>query len=1149
MKRRKMFKAILSMLLCVILAVSMIPVTVSAGNLHPDGTPKAVSVEAAGEAFTLLKNDGAVLPLSKNVNYPVFGRGSIAHVPGGGGSGDMNIASTSVHESILEGMLEAGLKYDDTTLRIYRANGDPDWYNGGNSNNSNMRAEITLTEAQIAASKASSNSNTALYVIRRASSEGSDRNATSTTEALSGATSANTTQAAQNYQLTTIERTNLNRISAEFDNVVVILNVVGQMDLNWLSDFPNIKSVVLTYAPGSYGMLALGKILSGEVNPSGKLVDTWAKAITDYPARAVTGSTWAVTNPVYAEDIYVGYRYFETFAPDRVLYEFGYGLSYTSFKIDTLNSTANADNITVTVRVQNTGTAAGKEVVQVYHSAPQGVLGKAVKSMAAFAKTDLLAPGESQVLELSFKTNFMNSYDDSGLTGNKSCYVLEAGDYDIFVGNSVKNVTKVNTYNVPALKVTEVCSEAMTPVANTQGTPFNRLSPVANANGGFDKVYTQSPYLENYAAKDAIVQARRDKDLPWVELGGANLGIKFTDVVAAGKDPQTGSYNWGPFMSQIAVTDYIQLIGNNTNMGTTKTVADVTGDSLTELLDRYPNPTTTQATVAYYHALTTTGSAGWFGTRGTQTNNLEQFGIPCMATIDGPAGMRTTQNPGEEGNTWFQCGTTRAAMWNMELAEKIGYQIGLEGIWNDCDVWLAPGMNIHRDPLCGRNFEYYTEDPLLCGSEAAAESKGVQSAGQAVTLKHFAANQQETSRQGGNSQLSERALREVYLKGFEIATKTANPYCIMTSYNRINGSYAASNFDLCTTILRKEWNWNGMVMTDWGAGKDTGANYGNTSGNATMIRAQQDISMTYGGSGGIGSGSANSGTPAIDTWNADLYDRKEIGLTGTMGYYTKDNKLVCTVAQANADTTGILRPIVNGHLSMGELQRSVVNILDMMTKNVYYNTKRWKIGIPEYTYNPSAAFTTVKMGDVASSDKYTVNSGEVVTVAIKVNAGNGLAGGEGLLSYDSNLFTLESVTNANGFILQSKGGNNFNFMAPNGMNATGDIIIGYAVLRAKIVPDDVDTLVLFNITKGYDKNLTLVYPSANAAFVTVLAEPPLRGDVDLDGEVTIIDAILLMQYVSGNTALSSKQLRAADVNADSVVNVGDVIIIMQMCLD
>ncbi len=1156
-KFSKAMRILLAVFLCVAISLTMIPSVAFAGNLPPEGNAKAVAVEAAGEGITLLKNVGGILPLSKNVNYPVFGRGSICHVPGGGGSGDMNIASTSVHESILEGMLQAGLAYDDTTLRIYKADGNPDWYNAGNTTANNMRAEVILTAEQVAASKASSNSNTALYVIRRASSEGSDRNGTSTTETLSGASSANTTQAPSNYLLTTKEQTNLDLICGQFDNVVVILNVVGQMDLNWLANYPNIKGVICTYTPGSYGMLALGKILAGDINPSGKLVDTWAKALTDYPARAVTGSTFAVTNPVYAEDIYVGYRYFETFAPDRVLYEFGYGLSYTNFNIGTLGTTVDADNVTVKVRVQNTGSVAGKEVVQVYYSAPQGVLGKPVKVMGAYAKTDLLAPGESQIIELSYKTNNMASYDDAGLTGNKSCYVLEAGNYDIYVGNSVKKVTKAGTYNVPALKVTEVCSEAMTPVANTQGTPFNRLSPVANSDGTFSKAYTQSPYLASFAAKDAIVQARRDKNLPWVEQTGVNQGIKFVDVIKAGKDPVTGKYNWDAFMSQISMVDLVEIIGNDTVMGTNKTLDDLSADQRTRLLAKYPTPTAAQINVMYYHELTTVGSAGWFGTRGivnsgtanarVATSNLENFGIPCLAAIDGPAGMRTTQNPGEEGNTWFQSGTLRAAMWNQEMGTKVGYQIGLEGVYNDCDVWLAPGMNIHRDPLCGRNFEYYTEDPLLCGQTAAAETKGVQSAGQAVTLKHFAVNNQEVSRMGGNSQLSERAIREVYIKGFEIATKTASPYCIMTSYNRINGSYAASNFDLCTTILRNEWKWDGMVMTDWGAGKDTGVDYGNTSGNATMIRAQQDISMTYGGTGGIRSGSATTGSPAVGTYdNTTFYISNNAD--GVPSYYTRaGDKFLFTVAQANADNTGMLRPIVNNQVTMGEFQRSVKNILNMMTKNVYYNTKRWDTGIPAYTYNASAAFTSVEKGEHIAADQYSVNNGETVIIPIKLNAGDGLAGGQGVVSYDSSLLTLESVTGVKGYRFESKD-NKFNFVAPSGANVTGEVIVGYAIFRAAIVPADVNTMVSFDLSKCYDEDFAVVNPAAGSVVVTVLTAPPARGDVNLDGVVDVADAIALMQYLAGSRELTARQLKAADTNLDGKVNVGDVTIIMQMCL-
>ena len=942
---KKMTRAKKSILACTLSAAMILSVLPSAiaGNLPPNGNGKAVAIEAAAEGITLMKNEDNILPLNKETTYPVFGQGSITHVPGGGGSGDMNIASTSVHESVLEGMVQAGLKYDDTTLRIYKEDGNPDWYNGGSSRN--FAKEVELTAEQVAASKESSGSDTALYVLRRGSSEGSDRNA-SNIEATAGGSSANTTRAATNYELTTVEQHNFDLICEQFDNVVVIMNVVGVTDLSWAENYPEIKGIICPYTTGSYGMIALGQILAGDVTPSGKLVDTWAKDLEDYPVRAIDGATFGtgVQNPIYAEDIYVGYRYFETFAPDDVLYEFGYGLSYTDFDIQTQAVDANDEDITVKVKVTNIGdTYSGKEVVQVYYSAPQGELGKAAKVLGAYAKTRELAPGESQTLEISYKTANMASYDDAGLTGNKSCYVLEAGDYDIYVGNSVKNVEEVGTYNVPELVVTEECTEAMTPVANDQGTPFNRLTPVENEDGTFTAdVSQQVPYLENDAAREARVQERRDTNQPWVELTGEDQDIDFVDVLDEGVDPETGDYNWDDFMAQIPMSELVQIVGNNTNMGTNKTLDDLSDEARETLLSKYPNPTQSQICVAYYHTLTTVGSAGWFGTRGTDTTALEKYGIPCLACIDGPAGMRTTQNPGEDGNTWFQSGTLRASMWNPEMGTKLGYEIGLEGVYNNCDVWLAPGICIHRDPLCGRNFEYYSEDPLLTGQTAAAETKGVQSAGQAVTLKHFAANQQETSRMGGNSQVSERALREIYLKAFEIAVKTANPYCIMTSYNRINGSYAASNYDLCTTIARNEWGFEGMFMSDWGAGKDSGADFGGLTGNAAMLRAGHDIWMAY---GRTINNNGNTGGPEPGVYDSDIVYRRD-NANGELSYYTQDgDRYLFTVAEADNDTTGILRAIVNGQLTMGEFQRAVTSILNMMTKNVYYRTGRWDMGL------------------------------------------------------------------------------------------------------------------------------------------------------------------------------------------------------------
>lgn len=924
--RRRIF----AVLLCAAMMCSFIP-TAFAGNLDPTSDAKLVSYDSAAEGIVLLENEGT-LPLdTDSETVSVFGRSQINFIKGGGGSGDVN---TTVLINFVEGMAEAGINYYEPLYADYQAwctdNPPPaTGILGGRPSN----AEMPLTEAQVA--DAAGNSDVAVVVIGRNSTEGADR-----------------TETKGDWYLQDEEARMLGLVNAAFDEVVVILNIGSTIDMNWTEDYDSITAVIIGWQPGSYGTLAMGDVLAGKVVPSGHLVDTWAYDYSDYPASEY--GTFGTNNTedldgdgtmdaVYGEDIYVGYRYFETFAPDEVRYEFGYGLSYTAFEQKVVGYSESDGVISVKVKVTNTGdTYSGKDVVQVYYSAPQGQLGKAAYELAAYGKTDELAPGKSQTLTISFNVNDMASYDDSGITGNKSCYVLEAGDYIISAGSSVKNLNEAGTYTVSSLTVTEELEEALAPT-----TGFSILTTGSPNSAG---TYAASSKAASERTVD--VSTKYDTDLPWYELRNKDLGHTAEESIMLG-DVAKGEAELDDYIAQFTLEELAQLFGGTS--------------------------------VSSFFPKKAIGGAGVMG------QTFTDYGVYVGTMADGPAGLRLTIGEGQTGNTAFPIATMLACTWNEELIEKVGEEIGKECAYNDVDIWLAPALNIHRDPLCGRNFEYYSEDPVISGTMTAATTRGVQSQGVGVTLKHYAANSQETDRMGSDSIVSERAMREIYLKGFEIAVKTSDPWYVMSSYNKINGSQAASNYELITQILREEWGFGYTVMTDWTGEKD--------NGNASMLRAQHDLSMpTLGvalppgfeiaGAGwaaqvvcsscGQAWGMAillNFGWLTIDPTvpcesdectrdnivpekdPADLADGYTYDPeTGAISY---DGKFVCTLEDWSNDTSGIIAGMLEENaVTMGEIERSAANIFTSLMQCLYFRTQNG-LGKAEYTHGDNI-FTVAK---------------------------------------------------------------------------------------------------------------------------------------------------------------------------------------------
>ena len=571
------------------------------------------------------------------------------------------------------------------------------------------------------------------------------------------------------FCLSVKEKEMIDTVKASFKNVIVILNVGGMVDTSWFAYDDQIQSALLALQGGIEGGLAAAELLVGDGNPSGKTVDTFAKSLDDYPS---TYNFHESRNYVdYTEDIYVGYRYFETIpgAAEKVVYPFGYGLSYTTFDVETVsagvvnsNCTSETNKLYAKVRVTNTGKFSGKEVVQVYIAKPQGKLGKPAKELAAFEKTRELQPGESQLMILTWEINDMASYDDLGKV-KKSAYVLEAGSYDIYVGTSVRDVTKADySYILNHDVITEQLSAKLVPTS----LPKRML-----ADGSYEALPQSEPVDTDYSA-----------------IG--NIDPSLTEGVAPGQRA-IPYFRFADGMAKNGSHDIMDVVEGRITLD--EFVSELSIDDLIHLLGGQPN----------------TGVANTFG-----IGNMPEYGIPSVMTADGPAGVRIAPEVGV-CTTAFPCSTLLACTWNPDVLEAVGRAGGEELKENNLALWLTPAICIHRSPLCGRNFEYYSEDPFVTGKLAGAMVRGIQSNNVGATVKHFALNNKETNRKNSDSRVSERAAREIYLKAFEMIVKDENPWAIMSSYNMINGYRASESEDLLTGILRDEWGYEGMVTSDW----------------------------------------------------------------------------------------------------------------------------------------------------------------------------------------------------------------------------------------------------------------------------------------------------------------------------------------------
>jgi len=696
--------------------------------------------EAACEGMILLKNEKNALPFAKGAKVAVFGKAQADYVKGGGGSGDVRPPYILTLQDGLKQKEEEGKisvfapltdYYYDNVQAQYKKGLLPGW-----------TVEPELPDGFVA--QAREFTDTALIVISRYSKEAADR----TGAAFDG-----------DFYLSREEDAMVQKVQAAFDKIVVVLNTGGMMDTLWFKDNEKITAALLAWQPGMLGGLAMADILCGDACPSGRLTDTFAVNFAAYPSSENFNESDMYVE--YKEDIYVGYRYFETIpgAAEKVCYPFGYGLSYTTFDISNVALMDKGDALTVTAKVTNTGNCAGKQVIQLYCQAPQGKLGKPNRVLVNFCKTKLLAPGECENVEITFGLDRIASFDDIGSVA-ANAYVLEQGEYLFHLGVNVRDTQIVpQVYTVTEDRVLEQLTAKCVPES---------LTCRLKADGTYEETGMTIQHRKPYV---------KDPTLP---------------VQALLTPPQ--ECKWGVTRHPNYVPVYPQLIDVYKGKITLdELMEDMSDEQMIHLLCGQPNR----------------GPANTFG-----WGNLAEFGVPNAMTADGPAGLRFRPYINVK-TTAFPCATLLACTWNTDLVYRVGEAGAREVKENGIGIWLTPAANIHRSPLCGRNFEYYSEDPVISGAMAAAMVSGIQSQGIAASLKHFACNNKEINRKDSDSIVSQRALREIYLKGFEICVKEADPWSIMSSYNLINGKHASVNRELLTDILRGEWNFDGVVTTDW----------------------------------------------------------------------------------------------------------------------------------------------------------------------------------------------------------------------------------------------------------------------------------------------------------------------------------------------
>ncbi len=733
--------------------------------------------KTVGEGCVLLKNEKAVLPLAAGNRLAVFGRIQRHYYKSGTGSGGMvNVSQiTGILDALLE---EPSVTVDEELLAVYDEWEESHPFDEGMGWANEPWSQMEMPVSEEFVKKVAGKNDVAVVILGRTAGEDRD-NADE-----KGA-----------YRLSDTEADMIEKVCDGFDRVVVVFNIGSIMDMSHPC-LASCGALLYAWQGGMIGGYGVVDVLVGRENPSGRLSDTIAERIEDYPSSANFGDE--VRN-YYKEDIYVGYRYFETVARDKVLYPFGFGLSYTEFEETVVDFQETAGRITLCVRIKNIGERAGKQVLQVYVQAPQGRLGKPARVLAGFGKTGLLDPGQEEALTITISTYEYASYDDSGVTGRPYCYVLEAGKYQVYAGKNVRDAALAGTFTVGELTVVRELTQNLAPVL-----PFERMKPVVDGAG--------------------------DGGVSDADAGNVRLTMEYEPVPTAGEvEAEKRMAGLPPEIPYTGDRGYRLKDVEDQKVTMEQFIAQLDDEDLSCLIrgEGMGSPKVTPGTAAAY---------------GGVSKHLQELGIPCGCCSDGPSGMRI-----DCGKRAFSLpnGTLLACTFNPALVKELYSFTGMEMVSNRIDNLLGPGMNIHRHPLNGRNFEYFSEDPFLTGKIAAAQVRGLKSAGVTGTIKHFAANNQETKRTESDSVISERALREIYLKGFELAVKEGGADSVMTTYGAVNGVWTAGRYELNTSILRGEWGFNGIVMTDWWAKISRQGHFLEARGNdfAAMARAQNDLYM------------------------------------------------------------------------------------------------------------------------------------------------------------------------------------------------------------------------------------------------------------------------------------------------------------------
>ncbi len=727
------------------------------------------AVMAAAEGIVMLRNEGEALPLKTGTRIALFGRMQAHYYKSGTGSGGM--VNVSHVTDIREGLASSpSLTLDPELMDIYDEWEKTNPIDEGLGWGKEAWSQVEMPVSSELASTLASRNDAAVIIIARTAGEDRDNTAEK-----------------GSYFLSDSEEAMLASVSAAFDRTIVLLNVGNIIDMSFVAKY-DIKSVLYVWQGGMIGGTAVARVVTGEETPSGCLPDTIAFDLADYPSNDNFGNR-DIHEDIYEEDVFVGYRYFSTFAPSKVVYPFGFGLSYTEFALKNAGFVYDGKTVKVTVDVENTGNTAGKKAVMLYASAPQGKLSKPSRVLAGFAKTGLIPAGENERVEITAPVSVFASYDDDGRTGLGTGFILDAGHYSFYLGGDVTTTDEAGSFDIDAPVLLESLENAMGPTK-----AFRRMTAVPSpAGSGFVKEYEDVPLQ----AVDHL--SSRMSRVPSEIAQTGDKGIKLADV-------KQGKNTLDEFVAQLTDED-LSLIIRGEGMGSSKA---------------------------------TIGTAAAFG---GISRELKALGIPTLCCSDGPSGMRI-----DSGKKAFSLpnGTCLASTFNTALVEELYTYLGIEMVSNKIDSLLGPGINIQRHPLNGRNFEYFSEDPLLTGLMACAQIRAFEKNGVTPTIKHLCGNNRETMRREMSSVISERALREIYLKPFEIAVKDGGARSIMTSYNRVNGIYSANNYDMNTMILREQWRFTGIVMSDWWAyigvtGGDT-AEYSLTD-HSVMARSQNDIYM------------------------------------------------------------------------------------------------------------------------------------------------------------------------------------------------------------------------------------------------------------------------------------------------------------------